>query len=177
MGEGVRIGRRPCALAEGRIGTVRVIVLHVLGESDLEVSTPEDEQNVQALAPNRAHKTFGDRVRSWRSDRSLDDSDALGSEHGVIGSGELRVSVTDEGLDCLGLLIERHAEVPGLLGHPAGDGTGGDAGDPDEARVAVNEEEYIEPPEEDGVDGKEVAGEQSARQLHGAPSAVVPPAT
>ncbi len=40
---------------------------------------------------------------------------------------------------------------------------GGDAGDPDEAGVVVDEEEHIEPPEQHGVDAEEVAGDEAFR--------------
>lgn len=45
--------------------------------------------------------------------------------------------------------------------HPVGGGIGGDASDPDEARVVVDQEEYIEPPEQHGFDAEEVAGDQA----------------
>ena len=66
-------------------------------------------------------------------------------------------------LTAAGLLGECHAEVPGLLGHPVGGGIGGDAGDPDEERVVVDEEEHIEPPKQHGFDAEEVARDRAVR--------------
>ncbi len=41
-----RVGLVRCALAEGPVGTVRVVVLDVLGEHDFEVAPSEDEHPV-----------------------------------------------------------------------------------------------------------------------------------
>lgn len=46
----------------------------------------------------------------------------LGGEHGVEGSGELGVTISDEELDRVRVLAEVHPEVSGLLVDPAGDG-------------------------------------------------------
>ena len=61
------------------------------------------------------------------------------------------------------LVGEVHREVAGLLGHPVGDRLGGHAGDPDKARVVVDEHEDVEPAEEHRVDMEEVARHQSLR--------------
>ena len=58
---------------------------------------------------------------------------------------------------------EVHREVPGLLGHPVGDRLGGDAADPYETRVVVDEDEHVEPAEEHGVDMEEVTRHQALR--------------
>jgi len=41
-----RVGLVRCALAEGPVGTVRVVALDVLGEHDFEVAPSEDEHPV-----------------------------------------------------------------------------------------------------------------------------------
>ena len=89
----------------------------------------------------------GDGVGARRADGGLDDPDALGGKDGVQGRGELGVSVAYEELGWLGPLGECHAEVPGLLGYPGTGGVGGDAGVLDEARVVLDENEYVELPE------------------------------
>ena len=134
------------------MGTVRVVVLDVLGEHGLQMAAAEDEHPVEALAPDGADHALTDGVGPGCPDRALDDPDALGGEDGVEGSGELGVAVADEELDRGRLVGEVHREVAGLLGHPLGDRVGGDAGDPYETRVVVDEHEHVEPAEEDGVD-------------------------
>ena len=45
------------------MGTVRVVVLDVLGEHGFEVAPSEDEHPVEALAPDGADESLG----RWRS--------------------------------------------------------------------------------------------------------------
>jgi hypothetical protein len=53
----VELGR--CALVEGPVRTVRVVVLDVLGEQDFEVVPPRTSM-VQALAPDGADESLGE---------------------------------------------------------------------------------------------------------------------
>jgi hypothetical protein len=87
----------------------------------------------------------------------------VGGKDGVEGGGELGVAITDEELRRARLVGELHGEVASLLGHPFGNWLRGHAGDPDEARVVVDEDEHVEPPEEDRVDAEEVARHQPFR--------------
>ena len=77
---GSRVGLGWWALAERPVGTVRVVVLGVLAEHDLEVAPSEDEYPVEALSPGGAHEPLGDGVGPRRPDRGLDDPDALCGE-------------------------------------------------------------------------------------------------
>jgi hypothetical protein len=88
------------------------------------------------------------------------DPDGVGGEDGVEGSRVLGVAIADEELDRARLFGEVHREVAGLLGDPAGDRVGRDAGDSDTSRVVVDEHEHVEPAEKDGVDMEEVARHQ-----------------
>jgi|GEM_PF-6792596 len=69
--------------------------------------------------------------------------------------------IPEEELDRASLLGKLHAEVAGLMCHPVGDRLGGHTGDPHEARVVVDEDEHLQPPEKHRVDGQEVAREQA----------------
>ena len=71
------------------MGTVRVVVLDVLGEHGLQVPAAEDEHPVEALAPQCADHTLTDRIGPWRSDGGLDGLDALCCEDGIERSGEV----------------------------------------------------------------------------------------
>jgi hypothetical protein len=132
-----RVGVGRCMLAEGLVGTVRVVVLDVPGEHDFEVAPSEDEHPVQALAPDGADESLGEGVSPRRPDGCLVDRSALGGEDGVEGDGELG-SITEEGPDCRGLPGEGPQRF-GSVGSSRRPGIGGDAGDPDEARVVVND--------------------------------------
>ena len=138
-------------------------MLDVLGKDCFEVPAPEDEHPVEALAPDGADHALADGVGPRSLDRGSDDHDALGGEEGVEGGGELGVAIADEELDRVRPVGELHREVPGLLGDPARDRVGRDAGDPHETAVVVDEPEDIEPAEEKGVDLEEVARHQLSR--------------
>jgi len=75
--------------------TVVLVVSDVLDQYLLEMLAPENEDPIGALSADGADEPFGERVRSWRSNGGLDDSDALGAEHLVETGGELGVPVAD----------------------------------------------------------------------------------
>lgn len=154
-------GRRP--LAKGAVRSMGVVVRGVLGKDRLEMAPADDEHPVEAFASEGADDAFTYGVRSWGADRCLDDPDGLGGEHGVEGSGVLRVAVPDQELDRTRVLAELHTEVAGLLGHPVGDGLGGNAGDPHETSVVLDEDQHVESAKEHGVDVEEVAGNKPFR--------------
>jgi hypothetical protein len=87
-------------LVEGAVRTMAVVVSAVLCECLLEMSAPDDEETIGALSADGAHESFGEFVRSRRSNGCLNDSDALGPEHLVETGGELRISVPNEELGC-----------------------------------------------------------------------------
>jgi hypothetical protein len=78
------------------MGLVRVVVIDEDVEHVLEVAAVEDQEPVEAFSAGGADEALGDRVRAWRPDRRLDDSDVDGGEDGVEGRGELGVPVSDE---------------------------------------------------------------------------------
>ena len=54
---GGRFGdHRRAPLIEGSVRPVPVVVIHVLREDDFEMAAAEDEEPVQALTADRAHK-------------------------------------------------------------------------------------------------------------------------
>jgi len=140
--------------------TMAVAVLDVRGEHDLEMATSEHQEAVQAPAPERADEALGDRVRAWGANRCLEHPDGLAAEDGVEGLAEPCVAVPDKKPGDGRPFSEIRAEVPRLLGDPLTGGLGGHASGPYEARVVLDEEEHVEPLEQDGVDAKEVAGDQ-----------------
>jgi hypothetical protein len=52
-----------------------------------------------------------------------------------------------------------------LLGDPGTIGVGGHAGQVDPAGGLFDEEQHLQPPQPDGIDGEEVAGDDGARLL------------
>ena len=78
------------------MGSVGVVVLGIDAKHQLDVSTPEDEKSIQALAPQRADKAFRDGVRERSPDRGADDLDALGPKDLIERPCVLRVAVADQ---------------------------------------------------------------------------------
>ena len=77
-----------------------VVVVHDVFEQDLlEMAPSEDEEPIRALSPDGSHESLGECVRPRGLNWSLDDSDALCSEHLIEAGGELRISVPDEELN------------------------------------------------------------------------------
>jgi hypothetical protein len=62
---------------------VLVVVPDVLGEHPFQVTTPEDEDPVQALSPYGPNEALRMRIGARRSHRGLDDLDSLRGEHCV----------------------------------------------------------------------------------------------
>jgi hypothetical protein len=59
-------------------------------------------------------------------------------------------------------VVEVHEQVTGLLGNPRSREVGGNAGDVDLAGGDLQEEQDVDPFEEHGIDGEEVAGQDGA---------------
>jgi hypothetical protein len=57
--------------------------------------------------------------------------------------------------------VSSQQRLRACLGDPAGDRVGRHPGDADEAGAVLDEEQHVEPPEQDGVDREEVAGDQA----------------
>jgi hypothetical protein len=149
-------------LAEGTMW-MAVVVGHVLAEDCRQMTLADDEQRVGALPADGAHPTLRERVRPGRLRRSLDHVDAFGGEHRVERGSELRVAVAQQEPQRSSALVEVHQQVPGLLGHP---GAGRMRGHPDQVDPAggdLHEEQHVDPPEEHGIDGEEIAGQHRVR--------------
>ena len=85
--------------------------------------------------------------------------DIDGGEHGVEGGGELGVPIADQEPEATAGVVEVHDQVAGLLGEPGAGGVGGDAEDVHPSGDVLDREEHVEPAQGDGVDVKQVAGE------------------
>jgi hypothetical protein len=142
---------------------VAVVVLDVEVQDANKLPAPCDQEMVQALLARGANPALGDGVGvGVRSlDRREDDLSAEPVPHVVEGSGELAVTVVDQEPDGGGVLIERRDEVAGLLRDPGTGWVRGDAGEMHTPVVKLDEEQHVQPLQEHGVHGEEVAGEDS----------------
>ena len=102
-------------------------------------------------------------IETTRSHRCPDHLDGYAGEHLVEASGELRVAVPDEELKRPTLLSEIACEVAGNLGDEGAGRMIGDPEDVDYATLELDDEQYIELGELDGVHDEEVGGQDAAR--------------
>jgi hypothetical protein len=146
-------------LAEGAVWPVTVVMAFVVAQHGSGVLLVDDQDAVEEFATDGADEAFGDRVGPRCPHRSLDDPDVDGGEDRVEGGGELGVAVADQEPEASTGVVEVHAEVAGLLGQPGAGGVGGDAEDVYAAGGVLEDEEDIQPVQGDGVEVKQVAGQ------------------
>jgi len=75
-----------CSQLERSVGSVSVVVVDVDPQDALKLSSPSDEEPVEALATDGADPAFGERVRVRRPKRGADDFDTLAMEDVVEGA-------------------------------------------------------------------------------------------
>ena len=77
------LGLTQAASAQGAVRSVAVVVVDVLGQHGLQLSTSEDEHPVQHLTPNGADPSLRVGIRPWRPHRRAQHLDSLGREDRV----------------------------------------------------------------------------------------------
>src|SRR5262245_11265008 len=142
-----------------------VVVVGVDVEHVFKVAATRDQEPVEALSANGADETLGDCVRFRRSYWRLDDADAFAGEDGVEVAGEFAVAVADQEAEPPRLRLQCPGELARLLGDPGSVRVGGAAGEVNAAASDFDEEEYVEAPQRDRLDGEEVDGEHALRLL------------
>jgi hypothetical protein len=83
--------------------------LRVDAQYAVEMSAPENEDAIEAVAADGAHPALGERVRVRCLDGSPDHLDSLGTEDIVEGMRKLRVAVPDQQVEAALLLAQLHA--------------------------------------------------------------------
>src|SRR6266545_5342438 len=130
----------------------------------LEIAAANDQDPVEALAADRSDPAFGVGVRVWRSNRRPDHLDPLGTEDLIKAAAEFRVAIVDQKPERL-LVAELHQQVARLLRCPAAVGVRGTGDVLDPSRRQRNEEQHVDPLQEGGLNGEEVAGQRGRRLL------------
>ena len=138
-----------------------VVVLDVDPKDLLEVAAPNNQQPVQALGTDRAHPALRVGVRSGCPHRRNEHPGSLRAEHIAEPAAELRVVVTHDEACPPPSFSQDQQQVAGLLGDPAAVGIGGHPGQVDPPGVQFDEEQHVQPPQPDRIDGEEVAGEDA----------------
>ena len=109
---------RRSAQSNGSMWSMDVVMLDVLAQDPLLVSTPQHQRPVQALGAHRTHPPFRAGVRVGCPDRGGDDPGSVDLEYRVERPGELGVAVANQEPGSDALPNELAAHVPGLLRHP-----------------------------------------------------------
>jgi hypothetical protein len=150
---------------ERPVRTVGVVVLDIDPQHLLEVAAPDDQQPVQALGPHRSDPALRVGVGVRRLHRRDQHLGALGTEHVVEAAGELRVAVAQHEAQLSSSFAAHHQQVAGLLGDPQTVGGGGHPSQMDSPGVELDEEQHLQPPQPEGVDGEAVARHDPGRLL------------
>ena len=136
--------RKPSQLIQTSVRTMLYVVDYVLGQDSLQMSTTKDQHMVEALTADCADEALSERIGSGSPHRGADDPDAVGSEDLVDTRGDLGISVSNEELDTMGLVLQRQGQVPRLLDNPWASRMSGDPGHIYPSCVELNEEEHVE---------------------------------
>jgi hypothetical protein len=83
---------------------VAVVVLDILVDDSIEMSTAKDQHPVQTFAADSADEAFSEGVGLRRPNRSTDGPNAIGAEDLVEAGGELGVAIADQECDRLSAL-------------------------------------------------------------------------
>src|SRR5262249_18053040 len=83
----------------------------------------------------------------------------------VEATRELRIAVANKEAETRRLLLDRPGELAGLLGDPLSAWVGGAAGEVNAAAPQLDEEENVEAPQRDRLDGEEVDREHTVGLL------------
>jgi hypothetical protein len=156
-------------LFQALMWTHGVEVSDVFAQRGLEVTSSEDDDLVETLAPYRAEEPLARGVDQRRPDGALDDAAADATCDAIELGAELAVSITD---DELGTLAERSG-VPELLCHPSPSGGARDAQVNDALAVHVHDEEREDRHEPDIMELQEVAGPDRVVLEEGAPGLAI----
>src|SRR6266540_4217352 len=92
-----------------------VVVTHIDAKDLLELSAVEDEEPVEALAPDGADPALDVRVCVRCPHRCSDHLDPVAAEDGVEGAAELAIAVVDQQPGPLAAVVEVHQQVARLL--------------------------------------------------------------
>ena len=138
--------------------TVGVVGIDVDLEHVFEVAATTDEDPVEAFSADSATKRSAYVLALGASTGVRITPQAFAAGDVVEGAAELRVAIAHQEPTSPELLVYRHEQIAGLLGDPGACWPGGAAGQVHSAGVELDEEQHIEPPQEDGLDGEEIGG-------------------
>lgn len=149
-------------MIEGVVRAMGVVVVDELAEHFFELAAMEDQHPIEAFTTDGADETLGEGIGSRSPHWSVDDPDAFGAKDLVEARGELSVTIPDQEPDKRSSLRKDETQIPRLLGHPLTYGVRRDSRYVHPPGVQLDEEQYVEPPKQYGLHGKEVASQRGS---------------
>lgn len=149
-------------IPDALVVALSVVVGDVLAHDVLEMTMPEGDHMIQALAPERPHEALGVGIQVWTAGRNLDDVDAGGPEQLPKCLREERVAVADEMGLAAQATIEGIDRSAGPVQDPRAAGIVGDAEDRDATRRQVDDEPDKVTNDTEG--GQHLGGEEISRR-------------
>jgi hypothetical protein len=148
-------------LTKGPVRPGGVVVPQVFGQYLVQVALIDDQQPVGDLAAQGADHPLANGIRPRCLRRAEEDPDACGGEYGIEGAGELAGAVPDQEPGASRAPVKVHEEVTAGLSRPGAVRVGGDAGQASAAGAVLDDDQGIDPPQQDRVDGDEVGREDA----------------
>jgi hypothetical protein len=142
------------------MGTVPVVVLDIDPQDLFQVTTADDQQPVQALGADGTDPPLRIGVGVRGLDRRDEDP---GTEHVVEPATEPRVAVAEHKAQPQSPSAIARNKLRACWGDPSTIGVGRHAAQVDPAAVEFDEALHLQPPQPDGVDREEVAGQDAGR--------------
>jgi PAS domain S-box-containing protein len=156
--------RRRCRLRrremQSAMWPVGVVMLDEDRDGAFQIRLVQEQQPIEALCPNRAHKPLRYGICLRSPIRRSHDLDPLGAKHLVESGRELLITVAYEESDGLASIRECPGQLPRLLGHPRRGRRRRAAGKMHASTAELNEEEYVEPLQPDRLHREEIHREQ-----------------
>jgi len=140
-----------------------VVMINEHGEDALEVTRIENQQPIEALGTNGSHESFRDPVRLRRQNRRAHDTNAPALKHLIETPREFPIVIAEQETNWFRALGERPRHLTCMLRHSAVVGMGGAAGEVHVAGRHLDEEQHVQPPQPDRVDGEEIYGNDTPR--------------
>ena len=143
-------------LIDALVGTSRVVVVHELKQDAPQMSSIEDENEIQAFFSGSADPAFRECVGVGSLERNIDDMKAFRLEDCIKGQAERAIVIMDqEPKRCISI-GKFPDQLPGLLSNPELIGIGDDSGKVNTARAQFDEEEHVDGLKQDSFHGEEI---------------------
>jgi len=145
-------------LGNALVRTMAVVVAPIGAQHSFQMARIHDQEVVEAFGPDRPHEPPGVGIGIRGPKRRAQHLSAGAGEDGVEARDVLRIPVTEEKLDLDALVFEVGGDVSRLLGDPGTVRMVSHPRDPNPSAAEFDEEEHVEPPEPERVEGEEVGG-------------------